>query len=86
MEIDPDGLTLGLGVDVVVEPLGPDWVSIRPALPEFRIIMELDRLPDLLDQTLNYWIAMNPGIRIRTTLGIDYEGTTVALHVRFDGP
>ncbi|HWE36576.1 MAG TPA: hypothetical protein VG406_08420 [Isosphaeraceae bacterium] len=71
-------------LEIVVEEKGADYAVVRPSLSKFRMEMELERLPALLDRTLTYWLADRPSLRVRTVLPVVEDGFTVAIHVWYD--
>jgi hypothetical protein len=73
-----------MGIDIVVDELADDWLMIHPVLSDFRMEVELERLPGLLNQTLIAWFRERPLLRVRSTLGVVEGGSTVAVHVWFD--
>jgi hypothetical protein len=70
-----------MGIDVVVDELSNDWLMIHPVLSDFRKEVELERLPDLINQTLIAWLRMRPSRRVRSTLAIVEGGSTIAIQV-----
>lgn len=73
-------------VEVVVEKLGDGWVMISTAFPtEFQKLVEFERLPHLINETLVAWLGAHPGVRVRSSLGIVEDGYTIALHLWYDG-
>lgn len=72
-------------LQVVIEVLGGGHVVVRPALTEFRRLVELERIPELLSRTLADWLQRHSAIRVRATLPIVEDGFTVIVHVWFDG-
>ncbi len=60
------------------------WATILPQLSEFRKQVELERLPELLDKTLEHWMKGMPGVRVKTTLGVVENGYTVKIHLWYE--
>ncbi|MDR3635087.1 MAG: hypothetical protein P4L84_14880 [Isosphaeraceae bacterium] len=80
-----DGGTSG-ELRITVEELRPDWVTIRPELSDFRKMVELERIPNLLEQTLIAWLKGHPKAKVRAALGLVEDGFTIAVHLWLDGP
>ena len=62
--------------------LAPGWSFFEAGKnpPQF------DKLPHLLNRSLIDWLRANPDLVVRTTLAITTAGTTVGIHVWYDGP
>jgi len=72
-------------VEVVVEER-PGWVRVYAVFQsEFQRQVEFDRTPGLIDRTLTHWLQGRPGLHVRATLPILDGGTTVAVHLWYDG-
>jgi hypothetical protein len=72
-------------VTVTAKTLRPGWVSIQPELSEFRKLMEMERLPLLLEKSLVAWGLENPDAKVRAAIGFVEDGFTIAIHVWYDG-
>ena len=80
-----EGRTGSRDFTVVITDPGPGPVVIQPALTEFRLAVEMERLLDLVGQTLADWPQIHRGVKVRAALPIVEDGFTSAVHVWYGG-
>lgn len=76
---DGNGSTKGL---TVVTQLAPGWVVCAPSPSD---PPPDEDLPYALSQGLEQWLRLHPSVRVRSTLPIVKNGSTVGIHVWYDG-
>lgn len=68
-------------VNIIITEKGPGYVIIAPD--------RIDKLPEQIavyvSRTLEGWQKENPSYRVRAVCPIIQDGTTLAIHVWFDG-